>query len=373
MFALYQGDRQMHANGVGARLAPGPADTLEARVQAHFARADGPQALPKLLVGALPFDRAGPDHLYQPLEVSHGPSPVQRPKAQAWVPVRISAEPAPAAYAGMVRRALELIEADKVRKLVLARSLRITASQPVDAAAVVARLARDPEVVAYLLHLPTMNGERTLVGATPELLVSRTGPIVVSHPLAGSAARSQDGAEDRRAAEALLASDKDRREHGLVVDAIMDLLAPFCTQLEKPDGPALRRTATMWHLGTRIEGRLKANAPSAAGLAAVLHPTPAVGGTPRAAALDAIRTLEPQGRGFYAGAIGWTDAAGDGEWHVTLRCAEISGSALVLHAGAGIVAGSVPESEVAETGAKFRAMLRALDMDGDHIALDDAA
>lgn len=374
MFSLYHGDRHFHASGLAHRLQAGPAETLEERVRGYFSARPG--AAP--LVGALPFDRSADDYLYEPLQAAHEPQafPFPLPGAEqaGWAPIRIDAEPQPAAYAAMVAQALKRIAAGELEKLVLSRSLRIETSAPVDAQQVVARLARDPDVMAYLVDLPAPAGtQRTLVGATPELLVSRHGAAVVSHPLAGSAARSGHPTQDRLAAEALLASAKDRREHGLVVESILDLLAPFCSELATPEGVALRHTSTMWHLGTRIEGRLKADAPSSAGLAALLHPTPAVGGSPRAAALAAIRELEPQDRGFYAGAIGWTDAAGDGEWHVTLRCAEISGTGLKLHAGAGIVAGSVPESEVAETGAKFRAMLRALDMDETHIKLDDAA
>jgi isochorismate synthase len=120
----------------------------------------------------------------------------------------------------------------------------------------------------------------------------------------------------------------------------------------------------MWHLGTRIEGRLKqADMPSAAGLAALLHPTPAVGGFPRERALEVIRELEPTGRGFYAGAVGWCDQTGDGEWHVALRCAELRPGRLTLHSGAGIVEGSEPTEEAAETSAKFVAILDALGID----------
>lgn len=205
---------------------------------------------------------------------------------------------------------------------------------------------------------------RRLVGASPELLISRRGAAILSHPLAGSARRSPDLTEDEAAAQALLTSDKDRREHGLVVEAIMDLLAPWCSDLRAPPGPALVSTRTMWHLGTRIEGRLRRpDEGSAAELAALLHPTPAVCGSPRDRAAELIRELEAYDRSFYAGAVGWTNAVGDGAWYVALRCAEVCGREARLYAGAGIVEGSDPAAEADETSGKFQAVLRALGVD----------
>lgn len=374
MFALCRAGKSIYVGGVKRRLVPGSVDTLEARVRAFFAEGAAgrdPERDPGVLVGALPFDLDRDDLLFQPDLFHHAhdikPFTPLSPDggARGWAPRGIAAAPPPARYAEMVRRALARIAAGELRKVVLARSLRIEASAPVDPAAVAERLSRDPSAATFLVDLSLASGRpgHKLVGATPELLVSREGTRIVSHPLAGSARRVPDAAEDRRAGEALLRSDKDRREHALVVESILDILAPFCAQLAAPEGTGLRSTATMWHLGTRIEGVLKGEGPSAAGLAAMLHPTPAVGGDPRAAALEAIRDLEPHDRGFYAGAVGWTDAQGDGEWYVTLRCAEIEGASLILHAGAGIVAGSDPDAEVAETSAKFRTMLRALDME----------
>ncbi|MNC45018.1 Isochorismate synthase DhbC [compost metagenome] len=141
----------------------------------------------------------------------------------------------------------------------------------------------------------------------------------------------------------------------------MDALAPWCSELRAPPAPALVSTRTMWHLGTRIEGRLhRPNEVSAAELAALLHPTPAVCGAPRDRAAAMIRELEAYDRGFYAGALGWTNAGGDGAWYVALRCAEICGAEAHLYAGAGIVDGSDPVAEADETSGKFQAVLRAL-------------
>ena len=386
MFALCQAERSIHAEGMVRRLRPGPADTLEERVRAFFADAgsgaEGGSA-PAMLVGAIPFDRAQADSLFQPAAVAwheglHLPAPAGNAAAPAWVVRSVTDLPRPESYERMVARALDRLGrgADAPIKVVLARALRVEASAPVDPMAIAALLARDRSAATFMVDLSPASGRagHMLVGATPELLLSRKGAEIRSNPLAGSARRSADAAEDRAAGEALLRSDKDRREHALVVTSIMDLLAPLCAELSAPGGIALQSTAAMWHLGTRIEGRLKSpDGPSAAGLAALLHPTPAVGGYPRAAALGAIEALEERSRGFYAGAVGWTDALGDGEWHVTLRCAEIEGARLTLHAGAGIVAGSDPAAELAETSAKFQTMLRALGLGDEGAARQDCA
>lgn len=373
MFALFRAGQHVCAEGLRNIVEAGPLAKVESDVAAFWA---GVQDGPPVLVGAFPFDVSAAPCLYQPETwrrgFGHGPFAGGEGEHRAWSAEDIVARPAPAEYAMMVRKALALIAAGGVRKVVLARSLDIRASAPVDALSVARQLARDPEVATFLAELAdpdarfAADGGRaplTLVGATPELLVSRAGRQLLSHPLAGSARRSADRALSDAAAAALQASEKDRREHDLVVEAILDTLAPWCADLSTPDGTQLYSTATMWHLGTRIEGRLKADSPSAAGLAALLHPTPAVGGWPRQPALDAIQALEPVDRGYYAGAIGWSARNGDGDWFVTLRSAAIRGARLLLHAGAGIVAGSDPDSEVQETAAKFRAMLRALEMD----------
>ncbi|MEN4903599.1 isochorismate synthase [Luteimonas sp. TWI1437] len=364
-FRLLGPARRMAAEGRLASLPAGPTSTLGARVAAFFA---DDRAGPALLVGALPFDPHGDDALYQPARLSTSDDAVA---AVAWPPLLCGhvAEPAAEAYATAVARCLDRLHdedaAAPLRKVVLARSLRIDAASKIDPLALAARLGTDASVTAYVAPLPVAVGEAPawLVGATPELLVSRRGLEVVSHPLAGSARRMRDPAQDTRAAQALLDSAKDHDEHRHVVEAIVDALAPLCSRLQAPSTPALHATATMWHLGTRIVGTLKDPSLSSAALAGLLHPTPAVCGTPRESALAAIRALEPVGRGFYAGAVGWTDAQGDGDWYVSIRCARVQARTMRLFAGAGIVAGSQPALEVDETAAKFRALLDALDID----------
>jgi isochorismate synthase len=366
-FMLAAQSRPVIANGLLRRLAAGPAETLAVRVREFFADNDDA----RLLVGALPFDRAADDFLFEPQSVTDLPlnPPATGPRPdRRW---KVTPQPSRAEYEQAVSRALDMIAAEKgaadaMEKIVLSRSVLLEAEPPIDLLALSSRLLGDPAAVRFLTPLgQTADGvSRHLIGATPELLISKTGDRVVSHPLAGSARRSDDAEADRAAAEWLLGSEKDRREHRWVVEAILDALAPYCLELSAPEVPALVSTQTMWHLGTRIEGLLKSpNDVSAAELAAALHPTPAVGGTPRGRALELISQLEGYDRGFYAGAVGWTDRAGDGEWYVSLRCAEVAGKQVRIYAGAGIVEGSVPAEEAEETSGKLQAMLRALGVD----------
>jgi menaquinone-specific isochorismate synthase len=194
-----------------------------------------------------------------------------------------------------------------------------------------------------------------LVGASPELLVRRTGDLGESRPGAGTTVADSD-----EALLALAASVKDTREHRFVVDGIVDALDARCRDLSVAATPEVAVFGPVAHLATPIRGHLHDPAPSALDVARWLHPTPAVGGTPRTAALDAIRALEGFDRGRYAGPVGWVDARGDGEWAIALRGAELDGTRARLVAGAGIVAGSEPDAEWAETQAKLEPMLREL-------------
>lgn len=331
----------------------------------HGVRAVAPDApRPAFIVGALPFDRNRPPHLFAPEIVRRGPGLLHRRPPRA-MPARLLAlepRPEPAAYGRAVGLALAALADDPaLRKVVLARSLYLRAADPFDLDAAVRRLALDRTATAFNIALPDRDGRRrNLIGASPELLIEKRGAAILSHPLAGSAPRDPDPALDRARAEALSRSAKDRREHALVVEAILDTLAPWCDDLAAPTVGALTSTDTLWHLGTRIEGRLKSPDAPLLDLVADLHPTPAVCGTPRPAAARLIDEIEGFDRDFFAGAVGYVDEAGDGRWMVSIRCAEITGAEALLYAGAGIVTGSDPAAETAETGAKFRAMLHAL-------------
>ncbi|MFW5419116.1 isochorismate synthase [Nocardiopsis sp. CNT-189] len=319
-------------------------------------------------IGAVPFAPDAPAHLTVPAAVHTAPPLASARDAAAERralpgPWKAEALPEPEEHREAVHRAVRELGPD-LEKVVLARSLRLIGPGPVDAAQVLRNLAwRDPAGFTFAMNLPPraeLPGPRTFIGASPELLVAKRGGRAASNPLAGSRPRSADPTKDQHNAVELLGSAKDRREHALVVDAVAEGLRPFCGRLDVPDEPELIRTATMWHLSTRVAGELADPDTPSVELARALHPTPAVCGTPTDAARGAISRLEPFDRGFYTGAVGYTDASGDGEWAVAIRCADISGDGLDLYAGGGIVEGSDPAEELDETSAKLRTLLLAL-------------
>ena len=257
-----------------------------------------------------------------------------------------------------VARAVAAIDAGAYDKVVLARDLHLWSRVPFDVPAILDALSgRFPSCFTFLVD--------HLLGASPELLLARDGAAVRSRVLAGTAARGADDAADAALGAALLASVKDRREHDLALASAVVVLAPHCTTLDTPEGPSLVRLDNVQHLASDLVGTLAAGedgaVPHVLDLLADLHPTAAVGGVPRDAALDAIRDLEGMSRGRYAGPVGWCTADGDGEFAIALRCAEVRGDRARLFAGAGIVAGSLPEAELTETWLKLRAMTGVLD------------
>lgn len=350
---LATGERQVVAE-------PDP-DELAKQVTKLLVDGDVPVA-----VGALPFDADAAPHIVIP-ETARWSGPLG-PHPRASVGSAVSVEPVPSrtGYARAVAYAVDSLKAGDLRKVVLARALRLTMAAPVDVRTLLANLVSDnASGFTYAVDLPAAGGRRTLVGATPELLLSRTGTTVLANPLAGSKPRDPDPEKDHANGQALLASAKDQQEHRVVVEAVADGLRPFCRDLDVPATPTLIRTTAVWHLSTRITGELIDPGVSSLRLASALHPTPAVCGTPVPAARATITALEPFDRGFYAGAIGWCDAEGDGEWVVGIRCAElaepVSGpTTMTLYSGAGIMPASVPGLEVTETSAKFQTLLRAM-------------
>ncbi len=200
------------------------------------------------------------------------------------------------------------------------------------------------------------------MGASPELLVEVDGAVVRSNPLAGTTPRTGDVDNDARLAAELQASTKNQIEHRVVIDDVHDRLLPYVSYLDWEPEPSVVTVANVQHLGTRMEGRLSQPGPSVVELVRALAPTPALGGHPRDAALELIERVEGFERGRYGGAVGWVDARGDGTWAVAIRCAEFSADrrSARLVAGGGIVADSEPLAELAETQAKFQAMLSAI-------------
>jgi menaquinone-specific isochorismate synthase len=252
-----------------------------------------------------------------------------------------------------VAEAVRRIRHGDLRKVVLARDLIGCADRPIDTRTVLARLsARYPDCYTFSCA--------GLVGATPELLIRRDGDDVRSLVLAGTMPRGDTDEEDAQLAAALLSSAKEAEEHFYAADSVRQVLAPLCDELDVPSGPELLTLPNVHHLGTRVVGRL-AKDRSALALAAALHPTAAVGGDPVEVAVDLIRELESMDRGRYAGPVGWMDPHGNGEWGIALRCAQLDGAKARLFAGCGIVAGSDPAAEMAETLSKFRPMRTALE------------
>jgi len=367
--AWFSGPRgSLLAHGCHRRV--GTADPVAVEALLREVEADG--VAPPVVLGALPFDSDAAPALVVPELVRRGTAlsdavvtPPSAPRSA--VVGRMRPCPEPAGYEAMVSDALGRMAAGELDKVVLARILELTARMPVDMPVMLRELAaRDPHGYLFAVGLPTPGpGPRTLIGASPELLISRRDGVVLAQPLAGSAPRHPDPIEDERLGAELLASAKNRHEHALVADAVADALDPLCADLVVPDVPSLVRTETLWHLSTRLEGRVDPRRPgtSALALARALHPTPAVCGVPRDAARAAIEEIEPFDRGFYAGTVGWTDATGDGEWVVALRCGQVEGSSVRLYAGAGIVPGSCPAAELEETAVKLQTQLRALRLD----------
>jgi menaquinone-specific isochorismate synthase len=279
------------------------------------------------------------------------------------------------AWGALVAGAVARIGDGALGKVVLARQVDVRANRPFVTSDVVSRLlALYPMCMVFRID--------GFLGASPELLIERRGAHVASHPLAGTIGRSGDLATDEALIAGLLASPKDRREHAYVIDGLRRTLGPLCDDLDVPAKPTVLELRNVSHLATRLTGVLSAvpgghraagdraagdgaahpglRVPSALQLVAQVHPTPAVGGTPTEAAVAYIGQVEGFDRGRYAGPVGWMDAAGDGSWAIGLRSADVNGDRASMYAGAGVVAGSRPAAELAETQLKLQALLAAL-------------
>jgi menaquinone-specific isochorismate synthase len=341
-------------------------------------------------VGAIPFDDGWPAELFVPERavfrrqegetwrvdvVPEGLPPLDAERERwagrtmpfaAFSEIQLRPDPEPDEYAAAVAAATGRIRRGGLHKVVLARSLLVDAERELDAKQLLWRLrAVDPDCFTFAaaeMDLDPAVGRPggALVGATPELLVRKRGGDVWATPLAGSSPRFGDPARDQASADRLFASAKDREEHRFVVEDVARVLGGFCDDLTFAKEPELLGTANVWHLATPFHGRMHAASTTVLDVVDALHPTAAVCGTPRDDARETLADLEPIDRGCYAGPVGWIDATGDGEWAIALRCAEIMGTTARLFAGAGIVADSVPEAEVDETEAKFRALLDSL-------------
>jgi isochorismate synthase len=260
----------------------------------------------------------------------------------------------------MVARSVEAIHRHDLVKVVLARHVEVSMVDPIAVSDLLSRWGRlEPNCV--LFSMPTSGGQ--FVGASPELLVDRSGSDIRCRPLAGTTERFAETSSGTLASE-LLESSKDSVEHQLVVDAIKEQLDPLCSVLIVPIHPDLVHLHNITHLGTSISGSLNltrdGSVPTSLELVAALHPTPAVGGVPAEAARRMIAELEPRSRGTYAGPVGYVDACGDGTWMVGIRAMTVRDRSARLSAGVGIVEGSQPDTELAEANLKFTAVFDAL-------------
>jgi menaquinone-specific isochorismate synthase len=281
------------------------------------------------------------------------PEPLTPPTGVRWADGSLSAPQ----WERAVAAAVAAIDAGELRKVVLAMELNVTAAEEIDARVLLARLAsRYPDCYTFACD--------GMVGATPELYIRRTGTSLHSLVLAGTMPRGGTPEADEALGATLLASAKDIDEHQYAVADVRSALRPLCGDLRISERPFLLRLANVQHLATSVHGQLAAGeaaSHSALALAAAVHPTAAVCGTPAETAMELIRELEGMDRARYAGPVGWVDARGNGEWGIALRCGQLSGRHARLVAGCGIVAGSEPSAELAEAQTKFWPMRYALE------------
>ena len=277
------------------------------------------------------------------------PEPVRPTRGLRYAHGELSVTDFRAAVEAAVRR----IDAGELEKVVLAHDLLAVAEHDIDVRAVLAGLAAgNPDCWTFAVD--------GLVGATPELLVSRTGDRVFSRVLAGTTSRGGNAAADIARVDALMHSAKDLAEHRFAVESLVVSLAPHVRDLVVPPEPVPLELSNVTHLATDVVATL-GDGSDVLDLLAAVHPTAAVGGTPSDVALGVLAELEPMNRGRYTGPVGWVDARGDGEWGIALRCAQLDGPTARLFAGGGIVAGSDPDDEVLEAQAKLLPMREALE------------
>ncbi|ALC05675.1 Putative isochorismate synthase [Corynebacterium deserti GIMN1.010] len=324
-----------------------------------------------MVVGALPFERDKPAALTVPEVIIREDGPLEPhayyrfgPGSQLHAEVA-GLDPSPIEHLRRVNAAINTITNTVLEKVVLARAVDISFDPPVDPLLVAARLIdnshnKDGFIADLSPAGPSFEGHM-LVGSSPEVLIKRQGSTVSAYPLAGSAPRLSDPSRDSAQGRTLLASAKNLSEHSYVVNHLRTVLSPLCSTLDISDVPELTKTNEMWHLATPIVGTLKDSGISALELATLTHPTPAVCGTPTDAAEALIASAESP-RNFYAGAVGWCDSTGDGEYMVAIRCAEVSGDGTWARAwaGGGIVESSDAQEEFDETTAKLQTIMRSL-------------
>ncbi len=316
----------------------------------------------QMIIGAIPFDGRSKATIIVPKKMAY------YDKSDFLDDLQIATQPLTVEHSkvmpdrqqfnDMVSNAIHCINDKQFNKVVLARTLNF-------------HLETEPQISSWLTNLIYKNKQgyifsigmddfQSLIGASPELLVKKEGNIVTINPLAGSRKQTFNKVKDNDLEKELLNSEKDLHEHKIVVDYMCETLHPYLSDVEFNDKPAILYTDTMIHLSTVIKGKVKNDTMDALDLAQLLHPTPAICGAPQKQSLDFIQKTEPFNRGFYTGIVGYMDSKGDGEWVITIRCAEINNKDITLFAGAGIVNSSEQDSEFNEISAKFTTMLNAM-------------
>lgn len=366
VFAFASGNRELRATGSRERITVPARDgdisdsPLQRSVTEAFERARRAGQKNPIVIGAIPFDVSEPSCLYVPdNHVWQQRETIPAETVEAPMPALLAQRSLPdeAGFKHAVEHAILNFRHSDVRKAVLSVMRELTFAEEVNVDRLLANLrTRNREGYQFRIAMPD-GGE--LVGVSPELLMRKQGDRIVSNPLAGSARRMADPEADRANAAKLAASEKDQYEHSLVVEDIRSLLVPCCAELTVPERPSLINTAALWHLSTRIDGRIADPGMNALQLACLLHPTPAVCGFPTERARRLIRFVEPFDRGLFTGMVGWCDAEGNGEWVVTIRCGTVRRDTVRLFAGAGIVEASEPASEWTEVQTKLGTMLSA--------------
>jgi isochorismate synthase len=367
-FLFVRNDVGVAGRGVAWR---GPVDEAPGALAAIDMADDREETPGPVAIGGLPFRPGGSGEMVIPtvavrrtaagetwvVTVDGAPDEVGPPDEPAITATGYSIHPVTPVqtYLQAVVAARQAVRDGHLTKAVIAREILVEADRPIGRHGVLRRL-RASFGSSYRFAVDGF------IGASPELLVEVDGRDVRSHPLAGTAPRTGDVDLDAAIAAQLIASTKDQVEHRIVIDVIHDTLLPWCSFLDWEPDPSIVTVANVQHLGTRIEGCLSTPPPNVLELVRALSPTPALGGHPRDVALELIADVEGVDRGRYGGTVGWVDARGHGTWAVAIRCAELSADRCRarLHAGGGIVADSDPLAELAETQAKFQAMLSAL-------------
>ena len=355
--------------GVAARIEPNKA--IEFLQNIAHENLSGISNVGPIAIGCIPFESSNPHEFVIPSVVfgknanseqwvtliDDAMFDISEPATQKTDPAKFSVRPGVSIehYLEAVRLTRTAVLNGEIAKAVIARDIFVETDSPFNVHAILLQLKSNfGSSYRYLFD--------GLIGASPELLIAVNGLDVRSHPLAGTVARTGNPETDHQLAIELIASTKNQLEHRIVIDMVHDTLLPWCSYLDWQPEPSIVEVANVQHLGTEISGRLSEPKVSVLELAYALSPTPALGGHPRKESLAQIKKVEGFERGRYGGAVGYVDANGDGIFAVTIRCAELNENRTQarLFAGGGIVGDSDPDSELAETQAKFKAMLATI-------------